>query len=130
MLLPLLLEVLRRKLLPPQALLLVVQGHLLRLLLEVVQGLWAGDGEAGHEERRRLLLHRVEDGMGEGGRIHGGGGQGLRDEVAEGGRGRVRGGQVEDAEGLQRGRGCKRSSKVELVSEIKAEQGCVGREVY
>ena len=98
------------KLLPPQALVLVVQGHLLRLLLQVVQGLGAGDGEAAHEQRLLLLLLLllqlllVEDGVGKRGRVHGGGGQGLRDEVAEGGRRRVGGGQVEDPEGLQRGR--------------------------
>ena len=101
------------KLLPPQALVLVVQGHLLRLLLQVVQGL--GAGEAAHEQRLLLLLLLllkllVEDGVGERGRVHGGGGQGLRDEVAEGGRRRVGGGQVEDPEGLQRGRGWKRET--------------------
>ena len=37
------------KLLSPQALLLVVQGHLLRLLLEVIQRLGTGDRDAGHE---------------------------------------------------------------------------------
>ena len=73
------------KLLPPQALLLVVQGHLLRLLLEVVQRLRTGDGDAGHKQRLLRLLQLVEDGVGKGGRVHGGGGQGLGDEVAEGG---------------------------------------------
>ena len=44
------------KLLPPQTLVLVVQGHQLRLLLQVVQGLGAGDGVAAHEQRLLLLL--------------------------------------------------------------------------
>ena len=49
LLLRLLMEVMLLTLLSPQALLLVIQGHLLRLMLEVIHRLWTGNGEARHK---------------------------------------------------------------------------------